>query len=189
MIVARSPRECLLAFEGSSRRLVAHTLTRQYPIWLYKKDDRWGRLQSHSTGSLVSCGIPLKTKFGKVFLVLSQLVFVHQVEDGFALRMGAYTHQVKDTQQPKAMPLFRWSGDPSRSDGEAAADLHMDASVIFGALGSVDLGRVRTPTGFVSPPDIVRFLIADLDVPPPCGADAWEHEVSLAVEWYTTLNT
>ena len=37
--------------------------------------------------------------------------------------------------------------------------------------GTLDLNKAHLPTGWVTIEEVIRFLIVDLDVQPPCGDD------------------
>jgi len=43
--------------------------------------------------------------------------------------------------------------------------------------GTLDLDKVHLPSGYVMLEDVIRFLITDFGVKPPCGAAKWHQKL------------
>src|SRR5690606_28735456 len=122
---------------------------------------------------------------GKVFFSLAQELCALSIEGGrWRLRTLSYWYKLFQREpDPAAEPALRWEyvaeppigkqwcrhhfqivrvGPP---DGNAALELAIGA-------GSVDLNRLHVPTGFVLMEYVLRFLISELGIAPPCG-DTW----------------
>ncbi|HTU98796.1 MAG TPA: hypothetical protein VMF14_23290, partial [Solirubrobacteraceae bacterium] len=49
----------------------------------------------------------------------------------------------------------------------------MAATVDLGGGAVLDLNKAHVPTGWVTFEEVIRFVIHDLGVKPPCGDEAW----------------
>jgi hypothetical protein len=72
---------------------------------------------------------------------------------------------------------LRWEYDRSTpNDRHPRHHAQMRADVTIGT-GALDLDRAHLPTGWVTLEEVIRFLIVELEIDPPCG-DKWPEELA-----------
>jgi hypothetical protein len=169
-IVARTSAECFDIFRGHVAKLLADTVTQKHPL-TQTKPERGRTIIGFRQGELV--GVPLKTRFGRVYFYLSQsLRTVKQDGGSFRLETRQYWYRVQTSKSRGAQAILRWEYDAeTQRDGHARHHMQMPAAIAIGE-GSIDLNKAHLPTGWVTIEEVIRFLIVDLGVEPPCG-EGW----------------
>jgi predicted ATPase len=72
-----------------------------------------------------------------------------------------------------AQALIRWEYDKlAPADGYARHHVQIRSTVSLGGGRTLDLNKLHVPTGWTTIEEVIRFLIHDLEVKPPCG-DEW----------------
>lgn len=168
-IVARTSNECFDRFRDHLARLVADTITSKYPI-THKKPEQGRTIIGFRQGELV--GVPLSTCFGRVYFYLSQSLRTVRQDDGmFRLQTRQYWYRVQTKASRRAQAILRWEYDAeTKRDRHARHHMQLPAEVAIGR-GAIDLNKAHLPTGWVTIEEVIRFLIVDLRIEPPCGDD------------------
>lgn len=169
-IVARTSAECFDRFRNHLARLVADTVTTTYPL-TQKRPEQGRTIIGFRQGELV--GVPLDTRFGRVYFYLSQSLKTVQRDDGlFRLKTRQYWYRLQADASRGAQAILRWEYDAeTKRDRHARNHMQIPAEVPIGD-GIIDLNKAHLPTGWVTIEEVIRFLIVDLGVEPPC-ADDW----------------
>lgn len=167
-ITGRTPAECFSQFRDHLAGLVADTVTTKHP--LTQKDDRNRTILGFRQGKLV--GVPLDTRFGRVYFYLSQSLRTVRQQDGrHRLETRQYWYRVQADPSPGKQAILRWEYDAETDkDKHARHHMQMPAEVSIGK-GVLDLDKAHLPTGWVTVEEVIRFLIVDLEISPPCGDD------------------
>ncbi len=170
-IVGRTPRECFETFTDHLRPLVAQTITHQYPLltWQTKTKLVLSFREAHPIA------IPIETSYGRLYFYLGQAL--EAVPDGesagFRLTTRQYWYRLQHEPDRQAQAALRWEYDSfTPSDRHARHHAQMPAELQLGG-GTMDLDKAHLPTGWVLIEEVIRFLIVDLGIEPPCGAEAW----------------
>ncbi len=166
-IIGRTPGECTNTFRRHVARLVSRTITTRFPVRVIEREHRI--IVSLSDGA---APFPVDTKLGRLFFSLGQALEAVREDDGaYRLRTLEYWYRLQETGDPKCNAFLRWEYVRPRSAAVAAAPrhhVHARASVPVAA-ANLDLNKVHVPTGWVTMEEVIRFLIHELGVEPPCG--------------------
>lgn len=169
-IIGRTPAECVNTFRRHVAQLVSKTITKTFPVLVIEREPRM--IVSLSDGA---APLPLDTNAGRLFFSLGQALEAVPEGDGtYRLRTLEYWYRLQETADPKGHAFLRWEYMRPRAVATAAAPrhhVHARASVPVG-VESLDLNKVHVPTGWVTMEEVIRFLIHELGVKPPCGK-AW----------------
>ena len=111
----------------------------------------------------------LHSKYGKLFLSLSQNCTSHKRSDGLhELRTRRYWYYIYDRDEK---PIIRWEyardweQKGTKSDPKFYCRGHVQGAIPLSLnRADVTLDDVHTPTGYVTVEDIARFCIEDLEV-------------------------
>jgi hypothetical protein len=170
-IVEHSAKQCFDRFADQIRPLIASTLTKQYQV-------RVSSTPSSTVALLVFAQpdgrlVPLKTSMGKLyFSATQQLRTVARDGDKYRLETIAYSYRLQtrpDASGPESKAFLRWEYKRRDShEGHCRHHFHADAQVAAGAR-PLDLDKCHLPSGWVMLEEVVRFLIYELGVKPPCG--------------------
>lgn len=117
-------------------------------------------------------GVPLETRFGRLYFYLSQQLEAVLESDGwYRLSTRKYWYRIQPVSSPNEQAHFRWEYEsPGKHDGhprhhiQLRSDVQLDGHVL-------DLNKLHVPTGWVTIEEIIRFLIVDLGVKP--AGDDW----------------
>jgi hypothetical protein len=168
-IIHRTPGECFSRFRNHVSKLITQTLDATALVRVDHVDDRVGTLHCNWQGDHP---IPLTlstTDYGKVYVYLSQ--GLETIDDGgkFRLQTQKYWYRLHDKPGDKEPAAIRWEYD--RSVPKSAFCRHHiqgPIEVPFGD-GSMDLDKLHLASGWVTLEEVIRFLIHELHVRPPCG--------------------
>jgi hypothetical protein len=171
-IIARTPAECFRRFENHVRKLVADTVTPTHPLQRLFVTGETRMTLSFRQGS-GGVAVPVKTQFGRLFFYLGQALEAVEEQDGrFRLRTRQYWYRIQDSPDLKTKALLRWEYDTEtprdafcRHHAQVRQDLPLGTKTL-------SLDKTHLPTGWVTMEEVIRFLIVELGVKPPCG-DEW----------------
>jgi hypothetical protein len=180
-ITGRTSAECVGTFKEHVGALVAATVTNTYP--LLARTDRTNTILGFRQGGVIA--IPLETRFGRLYFYLSQSLEAVTEADGFRLRTRQYWYRIQTDPSPKAQALVRWEYDAETSKQRYARHhVQIRANLPVGE-ADLDLNKAHVPTGWVTMEEVIRFLIVDLGVAPPCG-DSWPEKLHESEEKFYT---
>ena len=166
-IIERTPEACFKRFAAHIRDLVAKTLTRRHPMALYQKGER---LMGFSFREREPVAVPIESRLGRLHLYLGQLLEAVPEGKAFRLRTRRYWYRVQAAPELTAQALIRWEYDTDTPrDGHARHHVQLPAYLAAGS-GQLDLDKVHLPTGWVTIEEVLRFVIVELGVKPPCGS-------------------
>jgi hypothetical protein len=173
-ILGRTPKDCFDQFRAHIGSLVGKVLPVQQPV-VCKQTDEHGRLNFSSKT------VAIDTGYGLVHFYLGQDLGTEKKGSKFRLLTQAYSYRIQlDPGLAGVEALIRWEYERTlrasechhcrnhfhvgKQDGQAIG-LRFPNAVL-------DLSRAHLPTGWVTIEEVIRFLIHDLGVRPPCG-DKW----------------
>ena len=117
--------------------------------------------------------IPINTNHGKLFFWVSQLVRAtpRQAEGDYKLSTLAYWYRLQATAESDAQALIRWEYDRALRTGAKPCRHHVQhqSTISIAGVAALDMNRLHVPTGWVTLEEVLRFLIYDLGMRPPCG--------------------
>ncbi|MCC7380270.1 MAG: hypothetical protein IT384_00460 [Deltaproteobacteria bacterium] len=173
-IRSRQPGECFAKFEDHVRALVAAILPLTTHVSAIGEKGSTKRILSFRQGDPTT--IALDTKHGRLHFYLYIELYARDRgkklgSERYQLETHGYAFRLQEEAGTNADALIRWEYDRSLRHGSKR-------HVQFGGFKHhdhtwADLNRLHTPTGRVLLEHVLRFLIADLGVKPPCG-DEWE---------------
>lgn len=173
-ILERRPKRAFDRFRNHIRRVVDKTIETPSHVRLeVTHTGNTGTLE-FVRGDGVATAIPLQTKYGELYLTLTQ--FLEAVRDRptareFRLSTKGYAYRLLNRDDPRSDAVLRWEYDPERAgDNWCRHHVQVAATVALGR-SSIDLNRAHSPTGWVTIEELIRFLIYELEVPPL--ADDW----------------
>lgn len=103
---------------------------------------------------------------------MSQLLEAVKEGSGYRLRTVQYWYGIQESADLSEKALLRWEYvSDAPKDGWCRHHVQAPAE-IEAAGGTLDLDKLHVPTGWVTIEEVIRFLIVDLGVLPPCG-DEW----------------
>ena len=178
-ITGRTPKECLDQFRKHIGPLVAATLAKDHPL-LYENAGSFWTLTFRQAGPIT---IPLKTKLGMLFFALGQSLEAVKEEKQYRLRTRQYWYRLQEKPELNEKAVLRWEYDSTLRPGERRyCRHHVQAATRLPIAGKhLDLDRAHTPTGWVTIEEVIRFLITELGVRPPCG-DSWPEKLAVSEE-------
>lgn len=182
-IVGETPKECFDTFGDHVRKLVADTLPTQRVVLLRQGSDPATRnLVLHNPPDDV---VALKSPtHGRIYVSLAQSLRALLLPNKkYELRTCAYWYKVlQDAPGPLTEALFRWEYEASPPQGQHCNHHFQIGKVADGgraievplSSGTVDLNRLHMPTGYVLIEYVIRFLIVEFRIEPPCGPANWQ---------------
>jgi hypothetical protein len=168
-ITGRTAAECFRRFEGHVSELVAATVTKQHPV--QRRFITGERRMTLSFMEQRPIAVPIKTRLGRLYFYLGQALEAVEEGERFRLRTSKYWYRIQQGPELTEKALLRWE-----YDSETARDSHcrhhaqVPLELPLGD-GRLDLDKAHLPTGWVTMEEVIRFLIVDLEVPPPCGSE------------------
>ena len=168
-ITGRKRGECFRYFRKHLGDLVAATLTKTHQLHYDSKDDL--RTLCFREGDQIT--IPLKTKEnGTLHFSLAQSLEEVREKGKYVLMTRQYWYRVQKNPGLKEHAILRWEYDPKqhppKDKSSCMHHLHLDAEFL-----GRHLNEIHVPTGWVLIEDVIRFLITELGVQPPCGSQNW----------------
>ena len=171
-ITGRTPKACFDEFVGHLRSLCAKTLTKQHQLISRRTDDET-QIGISFLQRDAPVTVPLKTKaHGTVYFSIAQdLRAKLDEEETYRLETHAYWYRLQSAPEATAQAAIRWEYERKPEGGKKHCRNHVqqDTHVALGT-GRLDLNKAHLPTGWVTIEEVLRFLINDLGVKPPCGA-------------------
>lgn len=168
----RTPRECLRVAEDHFAQLVASTLSKRHPVipLRLRGGNRSGISFRNQSGPI---GVPVSIASGKLYLFMWQLVVAEPIGDRqytAVLRDYAYRLQEgPDLKEDRALIRWEYSAGNSTPSRYSRHHVQISATLQSSAVGSLDLNRVYLPSGWTTLESVIRFLVSDLGMRPPCG--------------------
>ncbi len=169
-IFGRNPGECFERFREHVASLVAATLPTQEPVAVSAVEASDGR----ATLAFRRGAAELSTSVGTLHLVVAQLLGTERERRRHhRLRTLKYWYRLQETAAGDA--FIRWEYDP---DVLPRCRHHVQLRLALPAAGAeLDLNRLHLPTGWVTIEEVIRFLVTDMGVSPPCGGE-WERRLA-----------
>lgn len=167
-IIERSARACFDAFADHMRKLIAETVTGRHPLATVPHGSRM--ILSFREEHPVA--IPLDTSYGRIFFYLGQSLEAREEGGRYRLTTRQYWYRIQLEPRLRSQAALRWEYDSTtRADHHARHHTQLSASIEL-QTARLDLDKAHLPTGWVTIEEVIRFLIVDLGMQPPCG-DAW----------------
>ncbi len=174
-IIERTPQRCFLVFTEHLRQLIAATITGTFPLSERPSPD--GRRMVLSFREEAPIAVPIDTRFGRLFFYLGHALEAVVDPGGYRLRTQQYWYRLQREPDRQATAAIRWEYDTTTPrDRYARHHAQMAAALALGD-GELDLNKAHLPTGWVTVEEVIRFLIVDLGVDPPCG-EAWPEVIT-----------
>jgi hypothetical protein len=168
----RTAKACVDVFVDHISALVAATVpTRGTPFLPWRTSDDFV-VVGFRKGQ--PAAVPLQTCFGRLHFYLCQAVEAAREPDTgtYRLRTLKYWYRLQREADPKAKALVRWEYD-RKTDRASHSRHHVQLPATLPVVdGELDFDKLHLPTGWVTIESVIRFLVVDLGVEPPCG-DEW----------------
>jgi hypothetical protein len=168
----RSAKACVDVFADHISALVAATVPTNGTPFVSWRDDEDFAIVGFRRGAPAS--VPLETRFGRLHFYLSQTVSAEweAAKNRYRLQTLRYWYRLQTNPDPRSQALVRW--EYNREVERAAHSRHhvQIPTSLPAADGFLDFNKLHLPTGWVTIESVIRFLIVDLRVTPPCG-DEW----------------
>jgi hypothetical protein len=168
-ITGRDPPECFRRFEDHVRKLVAATVTTRHPVQRrFVKGEPRMKLSFMEQQPIA---VPIQTRLGRLYFYLGQALEAVEEVKRFRLRTCQYWYRIQHGPELTEKALLRWEYDTETPrDGHCRHHAQVPLQLSLGE-GQLDLDNAHLPTGWVTMEEVIRFLIVDLEMPPPCGAE------------------
>jgi hypothetical protein len=168
-IVGRTPHECFEHFREHLAKLLGQTVKTRIPIL------------AHEVGGAAHVGfrqgeepvtVPIETNCGRLYLWIAQQVQTELHEAKHVLRTTKYWYRLQAKAGGDEKALIRWEFDRTLTGGRKPPRHHVqqDATIKISERLYFDLDKLHLPTGWVTIEEVLRFLIHDLGMKPPCGS-------------------
>jgi hypothetical protein len=169
-IIERTPQQCFDVFTDHLRELVAATVTRRYPLAGIVSAK--GSRLSLSFREVTPIAVPIETDYGRLFFYLGQAhEAVPHEGGGYRLTTRQYWYRLQHGPAVDSPAAIRWEYDrDTRRDHHARHHAQSAAAMALGDR-TLDLNKAHLPTGWVTIEEVIRFLVHDLGMRPPCGND------------------
>jgi hypothetical protein len=177
MPICGSIEECFDTFREYVAQLISKTISKAAHV-AYEDDDAQ---RSREPVLLRNLGfrrgnelttIPIETDFGTMHFLLGQSLECVPEKRGCRLRTQRYWYRIQEVAGRDTKAILRWEFDPSTPQKYSPLHTHARVKITLSSGALLDLDRVHIPTRWVLMEDVIRFLITDLGVRPPCG-DEW----------------
>jgi hypothetical protein len=168
-ITGATPKQCFDVFRGHLARLLADTVPTKCPV-LVESNGPTAQLGFRRGNAPVA--VPVETKHGRLFFWVAQLVRAEKGDGGYRLSTLKYWYKLQASSDPKAQALIRWEYDRGLRGGNRPCRHHVQQQTeirIPDTSAALDLDKLHLPTGWVKLEEVLRFLIYDLGMKPPCG--------------------
>lgn len=183
-ILGKTARACFDTFVDHLNTLVHSTLPTKVPLDVVALDPpTWGALEFRGRDT-----VPLATERGHVHLHLGQLLECsadkkRPANQRYRLSTRKYWYSLQLEEGAQVEPILRWEYVSPRlpeyaDEGKRWCWRHLQMPQRLPLnKGSLDLKKSHVPSGYVILEDVVRFLICDLGVKPPCGKVTWHRRL------------
>jgi hypothetical protein len=166
-IIERTPRECFNVFTAHLRGLVASTVTQRHPI---------GEVPARTRLVVgfreeAPIAVPIDTAFGRLYFYLGQALEAVPEGSDYRLTTRQYWYRLQHEPSLKEQAVVRWDYDATTGKSRHARHHAQMRATIDVGTGTMDLNKAHLPTGWVTIEEVIRFLIVDLGMEPPCGED------------------
>lgn len=192
-IEGRTAEDCFEQYRGHIGPLIAATLTKKHIVNLPRLQHKPNARPMYLGHDKLKAVALESSTHGRIHLQLSQDLEAVPSDDGkFQLKTRQYWYKVL-CGDPKFTdePLFRWEYVKNPDPGDRWCRHHFQVGKVMGGRdgeqpkaisvplgdGQADLNRLHVPTGYVLIEYVIRFLITDFGIDPPCGLDQWEQEL------------
>lgn len=171
-IIERTARRCFDVFLDHLRAVVAATVTDRYQI---------GEILGSKTKTrTIVCfrekepiEVPIDTRFGRLYFYLGQALEAEEHPEGYQLRTRQYWYRLQPTEGWGEQAAIRWEYDwDTHRARHPRHHTQLHGELDLGPGAKLDLDKAHLPTGWVTFEEVIRFLIVDLEMKPPCG-DKW----------------
>jgi len=169
-ILGRKPKDCFDTFRDHLARLLSATVLADVLIHFDPVgSDAW--IGFWRGEGLVA--VPLETTFGTLFFWAAQHVEAERADKKtFKLKTLEYAYKLLPSDGATAKPLIRWEYKRSLTGGthQCRHHVHHRSSIeLPNGAGTMDFDRLHVATGYTTIEHVLRFLITDLGMIPPCG--------------------
>lgn len=169
-IIERTARECFAVFTTHLGALVAATVTQRHPIIPVRGPDET-RLMLGFREADRGIAVPLDSAYGRLHFYLGQALEAVPEDGAFRLTTRSYWYRLQRGPSLSEQAVIRWEYDAA-TDKERHARHHAQMRAALQISDrELDLNKAHLPTGWVTIEEVIRFLIVDLEVKPPCGDD------------------
>lgn len=169
-IIERTPQLCFDVFEQHVKSLVAATLTKQPLIGLPGEK---GRMTLSFREGEAPIAAPINTSLGRLYLQLSHALEAVPEHGAYRLKTRRYWYRIQRSPDFRSKAILRWEYDSqTAADQHARHHAQLATTIALDDGEALELNKLHLPTGWVTIEEVIRFLIVDLRVAPPCG-DAW----------------
>jgi hypothetical protein len=172
-ITGSTPKKCFEEFRAHLDRLLKSTVRKDCPVLVEATTGNRAQLGFRQGKSPIA--IPVRTRHGRLFFAVTQLVEAkrRESEGDYKLTTLTYWYRLQTTGDYNAQALIRWEYDRTLRTGPKPCRHHVQQqTTIAVSHGEVlDMNKLHLPTGWVVLEEVIRFLIHDLGVRPPCGND------------------
>lgn len=169
-ITGKTAKECFNVFSSHISKLIANVLPSKCQVRIRKVNaDRAVLEYLKADGSLV----PLKTKFGTIYFSAWQFLQTSkQTNRKYQLKTVQYSYRIQNTSNAQGCDaVLRWEYEPKSNDQHCRHHFHASTKVAL-AEDFLDLNKCHLPNGWIMIEEVLRFLIVELGVKPPCK-DNW----------------
>jgi hypothetical protein len=168
-ILERTARQAAAVFRDHLAKLIANTLTTRHPVHhVDGRDGTW--LIQFRQGELPTT-IPIKTLHGTLHFFISQALDTVPDAGQERLQTLNYAYRLQNRPGANEPAVLRWEYVRQAALPYCRHHLHSSGSIKLGAT-NLSLEEVHVPTGWVTIEEVIRFLIYELGVRPPCG-ETW----------------
>jgi hypothetical protein len=169
-IVGKTPSACFTTFRDHLAGLLHATIPTKVPVLAdaNAEEAHVGFRQGEAP-----VAVPIDTNRGRLFFWVAQLVRADQLKDGsYKLSTLNYWYRLQASDGARSQALIRWEYDRTLRGGKNPCRHHVQQAATIDVPGQkdgLDLNKLHVPTGWVMIEEVLRFLIVDLGVRPPCG--------------------
>ncbi len=174
-IIGTTPQKCFDAFREHLAKLLRETVSKDCTVL---SDVTEAKAHIGFRRGDAPIAVPIDTKHGKLFFWVAQLVSAERhTKREYRLTTLKYWYRLQAADGPKVQALIRWEYDRGLRGGNKHCRHHVQqqASIAIPGAAALDLDKLHVPTGWVTLEEVLRFLIYDLGMKPPCG-NGW-HKV------------
>jgi hypothetical protein len=166
-IVARTPARCFQLFEDHVRKLIAATVSDRYQVarmFVTGKTRMTLAFREHGP-----VAVPIKTAYGRLYFYLGQALEAVSEDGKYRLTTQQYWYRVQEKPDLTEKARIRWEyeADTARN-AHCRHHAQIPVTLELGS-GLLSLEDVHLPTGWVTMEEVIRFLIVELEMKPPCG--------------------
>jgi hypothetical protein len=163
-VQASRPEDCFRAFEEHMHGVLRRVL--QIPAYvrfkaLSQADAQRAVLTLRVGGGDKAVAVQVSHEPTTFLAIRQDLLAVPVETGGFRLRTTSYRYALTPDDEPRSKAFVRWEFDQGNH--------HVQVPANPADVGGLDLNRLHLPTGWVPLERVLRFVIVELHVVPPCG--------------------